>query len=143
MIFHRKIFSSKSFLEKNEFLENIFRHLARTKKLRKTKIIVWQEGLAGFWQDSFGSSRIRLDPGHFAQIRPAAEDGNIPDSFGRNSASARFRRPTIAGFRKSDIKCTWKDEEKTVNRFPKIKEVFTVKLKMISVDLYFRPYQTL
>jgi hypothetical protein len=31
---------------------------------------------------------------------------------------------------------------KTVNRFSKIKEVFTVKPKMISVDHYFRPHQT-
>jgi hypothetical protein len=29
-----------------------------------------------------------------------------------------------------------------VNRFPKIKEAFTVKPKMIFVDHYFRPYQT-
>jgi hypothetical protein len=28
-----------------------------------------------------------------------------------------------------------------VNRFPKIKEAFTVKPKMIFVDHYFRPYQ--
>jgi len=31
---------------------------------------------------------------------------------------------------------------KIVNRFSKIKEVFTVKLKIISVDYYFSPYQT-
>jgi hypothetical protein len=31
---------------------------------------------------------------------------------------------------------------KTVNRFPKIKEAFTVKLKMIFVDYYFCPHQT-
>jgi hypothetical protein len=30
-------------------------------------------------------------------------------------------------------------ENKTVNRFPKIKEAFTVKRKMISADHYFRP----
>jgi hypothetical protein len=32
---------------------------------------------------------------------------------------------------------------KIVNRFPKIKEDFTVKPKMIFVDCYFRPNQTL
>jgi hypothetical protein len=41
-----------------------------------------------------------------------------------------FRRPTIAGFRQSNIKHACKDEE------------FTVKPKMIFVDHYFRPYQT-
>jgi hypothetical protein len=58
-----------------------------------------------------------------------------------------FGLPTIAGFGQSDIKCACKDEEynfgKTVNHFPKIKEGFTVKLKMVFVDHYFRPYQTL
>lgn len=63
-----------------------------------------------------------------------------------------FERPTIVGFGQSDIKRTCKDEEynfgkrftvlKIVNRFPKIKEGFTVKPKMIFVDRYFRPYQT-
>jgi hypothetical protein len=32
---------------------------------------------------------------------------------------------------------------KIVSRFAKIKEAFTVKLKMISVNHYFRPHQTL
>jgi hypothetical protein len=41
-------------------------------------------------------------------------------------------------------KHAYKNEEfKSRNRFPKIKEAFTVKLKMISVDHYFHPYQTL
>jgi hypothetical protein len=31
---------------------------------------------------------------------------------------------------------------KTINSFSKIKEAFTVKQKIISVDYYFRPYQT-
>jgi hypothetical protein len=63
-----------------------------------------------------------------------------------------FRWPDDAGFGQSDIKHACKDEEynfekrftvfKTVNRFPKIKETFTVKPKMIFVDHYFRPYQT-
>jgi hypothetical protein len=63
-----------------------------------------------------------------------------------------FQRPTIAGLRQSDIKRACNDEEfnfgkrftvfKTVNRFPKIKEGFTVKPKMIFVDHYFRLYQT-
>jgi hypothetical protein len=63
-----------------------------------------------------------------------------------------FERPTIAWFDQSDIKHACKDEEynfgkrftvlKTVNRFPKIKEGFTVKPKMVFVDRYFRPYQT-
>jgi hypothetical protein len=62
----------------------------------------------------------------------------------------KFRRPTIAGFRQSDIKRAYKDKEfnfekrftafKIVNRFPKIKEGFTVKPKMIFVDYYFHPY---
>jgi hypothetical protein len=51
-----------------------------------------------------------------------------------------------------DIKYACKDEElnfrkrftvlKIVNRFPKIKEAFTVKPKMIFVDCYFHPNQT-
>jgi hypothetical protein len=63
-----------------------------------------------------------------------------------------FERPTIAGFDRSNIKRACKDEKynfgkrftvfKTVNRFPKIKEGFTVKPKMVFVDRYFRPYQT-
>jgi hypothetical protein len=63
-----------------------------------------------------------------------------------------FRRPTIAKFWRSDIKHGCKDEElnfgkrftvlKIVNHFPKIKEAFMVKPKMIFVDHYFRPYQT-
>jgi hypothetical protein len=50
-------------------------------------------------------------------------------------------------------KCPCKKEEfkfikrftifKTVNRFSKIKEAFTVKLKIISVNHYFRSHQTL
>jgi hypothetical protein len=44
-------------------------------------------------------------------------------------------------------KCTCKNEEfkyeKTVNRFPKIKEAFMIKLKMIFVDYYFLSHQTL
>jgi hypothetical protein len=38
-----------------------------------------------------------------------------------------------------------KNEEfksRTVNRFPKIKEAYIVKLKMIFVNHYFRPYET-
>jgi hypothetical protein len=67
-------------------------------------------------------------------------------------ALPRFQQPTIAKFRQSDIKHACKDKEfnfgkrftifKTVNRFPKIKEAFTVKPKIIFVDHYFRPYQT-
>jgi hypothetical protein len=63
-----------------------------------------------------------------------------------------FRRLTIAGFRQSDIKRVCKNKEfnfrklftvlKIVNRFPKIKKTFTVKLKMIFVDHYFCSYQT-
>jgi hypothetical protein len=58
-----------------------------------------------------------------------------------------FRQPTIAGFRQLNIKCVCKDEEfnfkkrKTVNRFQKIKEGFTVKPKIIFVDHYFLSYQ--
>jgi len=65
---------------------------------------------------------------------------------------ARFQQLTIVEFRQSDIKCEYKDEEfnfvkrftvlETVNCFPKIKEAFTIKLKMISVNYYFCPYQT-
>jgi len=70
----------------------------------------------------------------------------------RTLAPAGFQRPAIAKFCRSDIKHSCKDEElnfekritvlKIVNRFPKIKETFTVKSKMIFVDHYFRPYQT-
>jgi hypothetical protein len=65
-------------------------------------------------------------------------------------ALPRFWRPTIAGFRQLDIKRACKDEEfnfrkrfTVLNRFSKIKEAFTVRLKMIFVDHYFRLYQTL
>jgi len=70
----------------------------------------------------------------------------------RTPALAGFWQPTIAGFRQSDIKRACKDKEfnfekqftvfKTVNRFPKIKEAFMVKLKIISIGHYFRSYQT-
>jgi hypothetical protein len=98
------------------------------------------------------------DSSHFDQIQPASDHGWIPASFGgnlvrRNSATVTgFQRRTLAGFRQSDIKRACKNEEfnfekrfivfKTVNRFPKIKETFTVKLKMIFVGHYFCPYQT-
>jgi len=69
-----------------------------------------------------------------------------------DSDAAWFRRPTIVGFRQSDIKRACKDKEfnfgkrftvfKTVNHFSKIKEGFTIKLKITFVDHYFRPYQT-
>jgi hypothetical protein len=76
-----------------------------------------------------------------------------PKSGGRHPAPAAwFRRTTIRKFWQSDIKHTCKNEEfnfekwftvlKIVNRFLEIKEAFTVKLKKIFVDHYFRPYQT-
>jgi len=62
-----------------------------------------------------------------------------------------FGRPTITRFGQSDIKHACNDKEynfgkrftvlKPVNRFPKIKEAFTVKTKIVFVDHYFRPYQ--
>jgi len=68
----------------------------------------------------------------------------------RIPALTGFWRPPNLEFRLSDIKRACKDEEfnfekrfmvlKIVNRFPKIKETFTVKLKIIFVDHYFRPY---
>jgi hypothetical protein len=72
-----------------------------------------------------------------------------------------FRWPDIAGFwpsldsddqplpnsdnQVSNVRARTKTliSVKTVNRFSKIKEAFTVKPKMIFVDYYFRPYQTL
>jgi hypothetical protein len=76
----------------------------------------------------------------------------VPPGFCIGSGGTRIRRSTIAGFRQSDIKHACKDQEfhfgkrftvfKTVNHFPKIKEAFTAKPKMIFVDHYFRPYQT-
>jgi hypothetical protein len=80
-----------------------------------------------------------------ASIIPVAGCCRIPVPLG-------FRRPTSARFRQLDIKRVCKDEKynfrkrftvfKAINRFPKIKEVFTVKPKMVFVDHYFRPYQT-
>jgi hypothetical protein len=128
-------------------------------------------GSRPFWPDLVGtvagSIKIRPDSGQFGQIRPTSDHGRLPARFGRNlvrqypATVARccripvppgFRRPTIARFRQSNIKCACKDEEfnfekrftvlKIVNRFPKIKEGFTVKPKMIFVDHYFLPYQT-
>jgi hypothetical protein len=70
----------------------------------------------------------------------------------RISVPPGFRQPTIARFGQSDIKRACNDKEynfrkrftvfKTVNRFSKIKEAFTVKPKMVFVDHYFHPYQT-
>jgi len=125
--------------------------------------------VAGFWRGSLtGSgwinSRIRPDPAGLAGIWqysswnlvlrwPDSGTGIIP-AIGccRTPAPTRFRRPTIDKFWRSDIKHACKDEEfnfgkrftvlKIVNRFPKIKEAFTIKPKMIFVDHYFRFYQT-
>jgi hypothetical protein len=91
--------------------------------------------------------------GDVGQISPDSDAGRFSVAgCCRIPASARFQLLTIAGFRQLDIKHACKNEEynfekqftifKIVNRFPKIKETFTVKMKMISVDHYFRPYQT-
>jgi hypothetical protein len=80
-------------------------------------------------------------------------DGLIPATgCCRTPAPIGFRGLTIAKFWRSNIKHACKEEElnfgkrftvlKIVSRFPKIKEAFTVKPKMIFVDHYFRPYQT-
>jgi hypothetical protein len=131
--------------------------LVRTKKLRNEKMQL--SPLPNFGE------HIWSDPG---QIRPesgppaSCDDGRMsPDSGAGNILVAGccripvqpgFRRSTIVRFRQSDIKRACKEEEfnfrkrfivfKTVNRFSKIKEGFTVKSKIIFVDHYFRPYQT-
>jgi hypothetical protein len=105
------------------------------------------------WPDS-----SRAPP--LGQIWPASDHGrNLVHRHSATMIGCRripapheFQRPTLAGFRQSDIKCACKDEEfnfekrftvfKTVNSFSKIKEAFTIKLKMIFVNHYFRPYQT-
>jgi hypothetical protein len=115
--------------------------------------------VAGFWRTCLAES------GYFrSESGPPAsrEDGRKSPEFGavsipvagccRIPAPPGFRQPIIAGFLQSDIKHAYKDQEfnfgkrftvfKTINRFPKIKKVFTVKPKMIFVDHYFRPYQT-
>jgi hypothetical protein len=87
-------------------------------------------------------------------MSPDSGAGNIPvTGCCRIPVQPGFRRPTIAGFWQSDIKRACKDEEfnfgkrftvfKTENCFLKIKEGFTVKPKMIFIECYFRPYQTL
>jgi hypothetical protein len=99
---------------------------------------------AGIW--SAGIRRRWLDVAGFRR-RQYFFDRMLLDS-----DAAGFLRPNIAGFRQLDIKHEWKELEfnfrkrftifKTVNRFLKIKEAFTVKPKMIFVDNYFLPYQT-
>jgi hypothetical protein len=110
------------------------------------------------------SGRIRSDQAGFPSV---SDHGQILARFCRNLVGRHpatvagcrripvppgFGQPTIAGFGQSDIKCACNDKEynfgkrfmvfKTINRFPKIKEAFTVKPKMVFVDQYFRPYQT-
>jgi hypothetical protein len=90
-----------------------------------------------------GSIQIRPDPGHFGQIHQIRPESGPSASGFRWLDIAGFRQPTITGFQQSDIKCVCKDEEfnfekrftvfKTVNRFPKIKQGFMVKPKMIFV----------
>lgn len=101
---------------------------------------------------SRNSTRFRLD----FSLPKSGDGGRMsPNSnVGRISVTERagFRRLTIAWLRQSDIKHACKDEEfnfrkrftilKIINRFLKIKEIFTFKLKMIFVDHYFCPYQT-
>jgi hypothetical protein len=78
----RKIILTKLFSEKNDFLENIFRRLVRTKKLQNAKIRVWQmspesdnvqspspDSDEKLWPDPAGSGHIWPDPGRFGQIQ--------------------------------------------------------------------------
>jgi hypothetical protein len=62
-------------------------------------------------------SRYRLD----------FDDRPLPDS-GNRISNVRAKTKSLIS--------------ETVNRFPKIKEGFTVKPKIIFVNHYFRPYQT-
>jgi hypothetical protein len=104
-------------------------------------------GSRPFWPNPTGTGDGgRMSPDSGACSIPVAGCCRIPVLPG-------FRRLTTARFRQSDIKCACKDEEfnfekqftvlKTVNSFPKIKKCFTVKPKMIFIDHYFRPSQTL
>jgi hypothetical protein len=91
---------------------------------------IWSAGIWRWWPD--------LGTGSILAIRCC-----------QTPVPTGFRQSTIVEFRQSDIKRACKNEEfnfgkqftvlKTVNRFRKIKEVFTVKLKMIFVDHYFSP----
>jgi len=99
------------------------------------------------------SGRIHTDPTESIQIRPDSGTGSIlVAGCCRIPVPSGFRQPTITGFQQSDMKRACKDKEfnfekrftvfKTVNRFSKIKEGFTVKPKMIFVDHYFLSFQT-
>jgi hypothetical protein len=112
--------------------------------------------MAGIWQYfcQFRPESGPLASGDGGKMSPDSCAGRIP-TIGccRTPVPAGFQQSTIAEFRQSDLKRACKDEEfnfgkqfmilKIVNRFSKIKEAFTVKLKMISVDHYFQPYQIL
>jgi len=102
------------------------------------------------WPDSGRTPPASSDGG---QMSPDSDAGSIlVAGCCQIPVPSRFRRPTIARFRQSNIKRAYKVKEfnfgkrftvfKIVNRFPKIKEGFTVKPKMIFVDHYFCPYQT-
>jgi hypothetical protein len=70
------------------------------------------------------------------------EFGNRVPKF--ETFSSRFELPINSNARQWRIFTNMRAKMKslkTVNLFPKIKEAFTVKLKMISIDLYFRFHQ--
>jgi len=118
--------------------------LANVARIRQRPVTV-----AGFRRESL--TGFRPDLGCFGQILPVPT--GIWSAGGRIPTTGCCLTPGPTGFRRSDIKRACKDEEfnfgkrftvlKIVNRFPKIKKAFTVKPKMIFVDHYFRPYQTL
>jgi hypothetical protein len=113
------MFSTKLF-----FPKNIFRRLACTKKYQWRKI-----------ESDF-------------RFRPIWPESCMSES-GRTSQILA----SVAGFRQSNTKIRGSSaiESKSIKRFtifkivirfPKIKEAFMVKLKMIFVDHYFCPHQT-
>jgi len=67
---------------KNNFLENIFRRLVRTKKLRKVKMQLSPE--SGNVRSPLPDSgeHVWPDLGHFGQIRSASDHGQILPEFG-------------------------------------------------------------
>jgi hypothetical protein len=117
----------KSFSEKNDFFENIFRRLARTKKLRNAKIRVWQmmsksgnvrspllDSGEQVWPDWAKMAGFQPDPSRFGRILDVlAKSGQIscwirpdpagslpfwPDPTGIWSSSISRQWPDVAGF---------------------------------------------
>jgi hypothetical protein len=101
------------------------------------------------WPDSAKSGQLLTIAARF-QVDSCLPESGDGGRMSPDSDASIISIAGRAGFRQSDMKCACKDEEfnfekrftilKIVNSFPKIKEAFMIKLKMISIYYYFRPY---